>query len=124
MPSFIIPAPPRSGGTAHRRLWSHPLRDEMDPYTPRLHDLGLCATIGKSRRSPEVVEAIRRNGAVYLCAVGGAGTLAARSVVSCEVIAFEDLGCEAVKAAGNPGLSSDRRCGLPWGNLFAEAKNR
>ena len=69
----------------------------MDPYAPRLHDLGLCATIGKGRRSPEVVDAIRRNGAVYLCAVGGAGALAARSVVSCEVIAFEDLGCEAVK---------------------------
>ncbi|MCI8554555.1 MAG: TRZ/ATZ family protein [Clostridiales bacterium] len=71
--------------------------ERMDPYAPRLHDLGICATIGKGRRSPEVAEAIRRNGAVYLCAVGGAGALAARSVVSCEVIAFEDLGCESVK---------------------------
>ena len=97
MPSFIIPAPPRSGGTAHRRLWSHPLRDEMDPYTPPLARSGIMCYHWQSRRSPEVVEAIRRNGAVYLCAVGGAGTLAARSVVSCEVIAFEDLGCEAVK---------------------------
>lgn len=69
----------------------------MDIYTPRLHDGGLCATIGKGERSPEVVEAIRRCGGVYLCALGGAGALAAKSVVSCTVIAFEDLGCEAVK---------------------------
>lgn len=69
----------------------------MDVYTPRLHDLGLCATIGKGERAPAVAEAIVRNGGVYLCAVGGAGALAAKSVVSCEVIAFPELGCEAVK---------------------------
>ena len=69
----------------------------MDVYAPRMYDLGLSATIGKGQRTPEVVEAIRRNKAVYLCAIGGAGALAAQSIVSCEVIAFEDLGCEAVK---------------------------
>ena len=69
----------------------------MDFFTPRLHDLGLCATIGKGARSRDVVEAIRRHRGVDLCAVGGAGALAARSVVSCEVIAFPELGCEAVK---------------------------
>ncbi len=69
----------------------------MDVYAPELYDRGVAATIGKGGRTPAVEEAIRRNGAVYLCAVGGAGALAARSVVSCEVIAFEDLGCEAVK---------------------------
>lgn len=69
----------------------------MDIFTSRLHDLGLCATIGKGARSKEVVEAIVRNHGIYLCAVGGAGALAARSVLSCQVIAFEDLGCEAVK---------------------------
>lgn len=69
----------------------------MDIYTPRLHDLGLCATIGKGARSPAVLEALVRNRALYLCAVGGAGALAAKSVTACEVIAFEDLGCEAVK---------------------------
>ena len=69
----------------------------MDIFTPRLHDLGLCATIGKGVRSKEVLEAIVRNRGIYLCAVGGAGALAARSVLSCQVIAFEDLGCEAVK---------------------------
>ena len=69
----------------------------MDPYTPRLLDLGLKCMIGKGKRSEAVVEAIRRNGAVYLCAIGGAGALAARCVASCQVIAFEDLGCESVK---------------------------
>ncbi len=69
----------------------------MDPYTPRFLDLGLKCMIGKGKRSQEVVQAMRRNGAVYLCAIGGAGALAAKCIVGCEVIAFEDLGCESVK---------------------------
>ena len=69
----------------------------MDPYTPRLYDLGLCATVGKGPRDAATCDAIRRNGAIYLCAIGGAGALAAGHVRSCRVIAFEDLGCEAVK---------------------------
>lgn len=69
----------------------------MDPYTPRFLDLGLKCMIGKGKRSREVVEAIVRNKAVYLCAIGGAGALAARCITKAEVIAFEDLGCESVK---------------------------
>lgn len=69
----------------------------MDGYAPRLLDLGLKCMIGKGNRSEEVSDAIRRNRAVYLCAVGGAGALAARCVRSMEVLAFEDLGCESVK---------------------------
>ena len=69
----------------------------MDHFTPRFLDLGLKAMIGKGKRSPEVVQAIQRNGAVYFCAIGGAGALAAQCVESMEVIAFEDLGCESVK---------------------------
>ena len=69
----------------------------MDPYTPRFLDLGLKCMIGKGKRSPEVIEAMKRNGAVYLCAIGGAGALAAQCIESAEVIAFEDLGCESVK---------------------------
>lgn len=69
----------------------------MDPFAPRLYDLGLSCTIGKGERSKEVCDAIKRNGAVYLCAVGGAGALACKSITSCEVIAYEDLGCESVK---------------------------
>lgn len=69
----------------------------MDPYAPRLLDLGLAGMIGKGERSQAVRDAIVRNHAVYLCAVGGAGALAARCIKSLEVIAFEDLGCESVK---------------------------
>lgn len=69
----------------------------MDPFAPRLLENGLAAMVGKGNRSQEVMNAIRRNGAVYLCAIGGAGALAAQCVQSLEVIAFEDLGCESVK---------------------------
>ena len=69
----------------------------MDPYAPLLLDKGLCAMIGKGERSEEVCQAIRRNKAVYLCATGGAGALAAKCVEECEEIAFFDLGCESVK---------------------------
>lgn len=69
----------------------------MDAFAPRLLDLGIACMIGKGPRSKDVCRAICRNKAVYLCAVGGAGALAAKSVSSCEVIAFEDLGCESIK---------------------------
>ena len=69
----------------------------MDPYAPRLLDLGLTAMIGKGDRSSAVREAIRRNGACYFAAVGGAGALIARCIETAEVIAFDDLGCESVK---------------------------
>ena len=69
----------------------------MDVFTPNLLDLGLKCTIGKGGRSAEVCKAIQRNNAVYLCAVGGAGALASKHITECDVIAFEDLGCESVK---------------------------
>lgn len=69
----------------------------MDAFTPRLLDLGLAGMIGKGQRSEAVREAIVRNGAVYLCAVGGAGALIARSIRQMEEIAFPELGCESVK---------------------------
>lgn len=69
----------------------------MDRFAPRLLDLGLAAMIGKGQRSAQVVDAIVRNKAVYLCAVGGAGALAAQCIRTCEEIAFHDLGCESIK---------------------------
>ncbi len=69
----------------------------MDGFAPRLLDLGLIAMVGKGERSQSVRDAVCRNGAVYFCAIGGAGALACRCITSCEVIAFEDLGCESVK---------------------------
>lgn len=69
----------------------------MDPYAPRLLNLGLRAMVGKGDRDDTVVEAIVRNGGVYFAAVGGAGALIARCIRSSQVIAFDDLGCESVK---------------------------
>lgn len=69
----------------------------MDCYSPRLLDLGLAAMIGKGDRSDEVYDALKRNGAIYFCAVGGAGALYSKHIVSCREIAFKDLGCESVK---------------------------
>ncbi len=69
----------------------------MDSFTPRLLELGLAGMIGKGQRSDEVRRAIAANGAVYLCAVGGAGALIAKSIKSMEEIAFPELGCESVK---------------------------
>ena len=69
----------------------------MDKFAPRLLDCGLCAMIGKGERNQNVKDAVVRNNSVYFCAIGGAGALAASCIKSCEVIAFEDLGCESVK---------------------------
>ena len=69
----------------------------MDVYAPELLDNGLKGMIGKGERSAQVCEAIVRNKAVYFCAVGGAGALAAKCISECDVIAYEDLGCESVK---------------------------
>ncbi len=69
----------------------------MDKFAPKLYDMRLCATIGKGGRSKEVTESIVRNKSVYLCAIGGAGALACECITKCDVIAFEDLGCESVK---------------------------
>ena len=69
----------------------------MDAYSPILLSLGQRIMIGKGKRNRAVIDEIRKNGAVYLAAIGGAGALMASSVTSCEVICWEDLGCEAVR---------------------------
>ena len=68
----------------------------MDAYAPRLYDLGLAATIGKGYRTPAVLDACVRNQALYLVAIGGAGALLGKCVTNVEMIAFEDLGTEAI----------------------------
>lgn len=69
----------------------------MDVFAPRFLDKGVVAMVGKGERNDAVCDAIVRNKAVYLCAIGGAGALASKCITSCEVIAYEDLGCESVK---------------------------
>ncbi|MDR1997237.1 MAG: FumA C-terminus/TtdB family hydratase beta subunit [Candidatus Margulisbacteria bacterium] len=71
--------------------------DRMDPFTPELLALGLSAVIGKGPRSAEVRQALRQNQALYLGALGGAGALLAQAVTAAEVIAFPELGTEAIR---------------------------
>ncbi len=69
----------------------------VDRYSPRLLDLGQAIMIGKGARNQDVKDAVRRSGAVYLAALGGAGALMSKSIISAEVVCWEDLGCEALR---------------------------
>lgn len=69
----------------------------MDPYTPQLLAHGLKAMVGKGKRSPEVIDAMVRYKAVYLGAIGGAGALISQAIKAAEIIAYEDLGPEAIR---------------------------
>lgn len=92
---YMGPSPAREGraiGSAGPTTASR-----MDKYAPALLDLGQRGMIGKGKRSQTVKEAIVRNNAVYFAAVGGAGALLSRSIVSSEVIAYDDLGTEAIR---------------------------
>lgn len=92
---YMGPSPAREGrpiGSAGPTTSSR-----MDKYTPTLLDLGMSSMIGKGKRSKEVIEAIVRNEAVYFAAVGGAGALLSKCILSSEVIAYEDLGTEAIR---------------------------
>lgn len=92
---YMGPSPAREGrpiGSAGPTTASR-----MDKYAPALLDMGLAGMIGKGKRSDAVKEAIVRNGAVYFAAVGGAGALLSKSILSSEVIAYEDLGTEAIR---------------------------
>ena len=71
--------------------------DNMDKYTPELLDLGMGAMIGKGKRSQEVIDAVVRNKAVYFAAVGGACALLSKCITSSEIVAYEDLGTEAIR---------------------------
>ncbi len=92
---YMGPSPAREGrpiGSAGPTTASR-----MDRYAPRLLDLGLKGMIGKGKRSEAVRDAIIRNHAVYFAAVGGAGALLSRSIKASEVIAYDDLGTEAIR---------------------------
>jgi fumarate hydratase subunit beta len=92
---YMGPSPAREGrpiGSAGPTTASR-----MDRYTPQLLDLGLGAMIGKGKRSKEVIDAIIRNQSVYFAAVGGAGALLSKCIVSSNVIAYDDLGTEAIR---------------------------
>ena len=92
---YMGPSPAREGrpiGSAGPTTASR-----MDKYAPDLLDMGMVGMIGKGKRSKEVIDAIVRNNAVYFAAVGGAGALLSKSIKESKVIAYEDLGTEAIR---------------------------
>ena len=92
---YMGPSPAREGrpiGSAGPTTASR-----MDKYAPQLLDLGLGAMVGKGKRSRAVIDAIVRNGSVYFAAVGGAGALLSKCITSAEVVAYDDLGTEAIR---------------------------
>ena len=92
---YMGPSPAREGrpiGSAGPTTASR-----MDRYTPRLLDMGLGGMIGKGKRSRQVIESIVKNGSVYFAAIGGAGALLSKAIVASEVIAYDDLGTEAIR---------------------------
>lgn len=94
----------------------------MDVFTPDFLDRGVVAMIGKGERNQAVCDAIVRNKAVYLCAIGGAGALASKCISSCEVIAFEDLGCESVKKLAFDRFPLIVAIDCSGGNIFVREK--
>ncbi|MDO4285808.1 MAG: Fe-S-containing hydro-lyase [Eubacteriales bacterium] len=92
---YMGPSPAREGrpiGSAGPTTASR-----MDKYAPDLLDLGMSAMIGKGKRTQEVRDAVIRNGAVYFAAIGGAGALLSKAITKAEIVAYEDLGTEAIR---------------------------
>ena len=92
---YMGPSPAREGrpiGSAGPTTASR-----MDKYAPKLLDLGLKGMIGKGKRTQDVKDAIVRNGCVYFAAVGGAGALLSKAIIESEIVAYEDLGAEAIR---------------------------
>ncbi|HKM34263.1 MAG TPA: Fe-S-containing hydro-lyase [Lachnospiraceae bacterium] len=92
---YMGPSPARDGrpiGSAGPTTASR-----MDKYAPALLELGLKGMIGKGKRSKEVLDAMTRNQSVYFAAIGGAGALLSRAITSSQVVAYEDLGTEAIR---------------------------
>ncbi len=92
----------------------------MDAYAPMLCDLGLIGMIGKGQRGQEVIDAIRRNGGIYFAATGGAGALIAQCVKAAKVIAFDELGTEAVRELQVENLPLIVAIDARGGNLYQE----
>lgn len=95
----------------------------MDAYAPTLLDLGETGMIGKGQRSQEVKDATVRNGAVYFAAIGGAGALMAQKVKTAEIVAFEDLGPEAIRKLWVEDFPVTVVLDPAGGDLYQEGRN-
>lgn len=96
----------------------------MDSYAPKLHELGLKGTIGKGSRSEEVKEALKKHKAVYLAAVGGAGALISKSIEGAEIIAYPELGPEAIRRVKVKDFPCIVINDMYGGDLYEEGKKK
>ena len=92
---YVVPSPAKPGQVIGSAGPTTSYR--MDAYAPRLMDLGLKGMIGKGARNEEVIDSIKKNKAVYFGAIGGAAALIGKSIIKSEIIAYEDLGAEAIR---------------------------
>lgn len=119
---YVGPTPPKPGqvvGSAGPTT-----SGRMDKYTPKLLDMGLKGMIGKGYRSAEVIESMKRNKAVYFAAIGGSGALIARTIKQVEVVAYEDLGTEAIRkmvVENFPAVVINDAYGNDWYKLGVES---
>ena len=119
---FVGPTPARPGdviGSAGPTT-----SGRMDAYSPKLLDLGLKAMIGKGLRNEAVRDALKRNKAVYLGATGGAGALLAQRITSAKVVAYEDLGPEAIREITVQDFPVVVINDMYGGDLYAEGRER
>jgi len=96
----------------------------MDPYTPALIENGLRGMIGKGERSEQVVDAMKKHGAVYFAATGGAAALISKRITSAEVIAYEDLGAEAIRRLEVENFPVIVAQDSEGGNIYSEGQKK
>ena len=119
---YVGPTPARPGRVIGSAGPTTPMR--MDPFTPRLLELGLKMAIGKGGRGPQVRQALQEQKAAYCLALGGTGALLSKTIRSVEVIAYEDLGTESIKRLEVEGFPAIVCCDMHGGDLLREGKEQ
>lgn len=119
---YVGPTPPRPGRVIGSAGPTTAMR--MDPFTPKLLELGLKMAIGKGGRGPAVQRALRENKAAYCLAVGGAGALLSKQIRSVEVVAYEDLGTESMKRLEVEAFPAIVCCDMYGGDLLLQGKEQ
>ena len=119
---YVGPTPARPGRVIGSAGPTTAMR--MDPFTPKLLELGLKMIIGKGGRGPVVRQALQEHKAAYCLAVGGAGALLSQTIRSLEIIAYEDLGTESMKRLEVDGFPAIVCCDMAGGDLLQQGKDQ
>ena len=119
---YVGPTPPRPGGVIGSAGPTTSMR--LDPYTPKMLELGVKGIIGKGGRGPAVQKAIVQAGAFYCIAVGGTGALLNRHITNVEIVAYEDLGTEAIRKLELNGFPAIVVNDSHGGDLLTEGKRQ